>query len=464
MQTIIVVGHQYSCFRSVEDTLYRYGMQPARASRIQKLTPQQIGEHLRSQVEDIPAGLGVLGETAPGALWNGLALDLFLANSDVPVWGWADFQALRLLDYWRNADSKIKFVLVYDSPEAAFAMAFAGQRPRDEELKKFFQEWCTYNSALLHFYHRNPASALLVHAEAFLAEPEQSIETAIAKLGVELSLKDAMSGVASASVSSARLDRYLAKELLAECHQATTMYAELQASADFPLQSDDGPSPLSIWGEHVDLVQQKISAARSIQEMELALTSNQEQLQLAELQVARLEDAARNAPQISSKKLEKENELLLTQLHQVHEELERLYLASKKGGASLPAGPTTAKPSKKEQPGQYGAAARVKKQLSYRLGATMIAHSGSISGWLSMPFALARQVREFKSDKQAAPQKLPPISTYRDAHDAERVRQHLSYRLGAVMLSNSRSPIGWVKMPFALRQELKSFKRSKQGK
>lgn len=464
MQTIIVVGHPYSSFRSIEETLCRCGMQPSRLSRIQNLTPQQIGEHLQNQIEDIPAAGGSVGQIIPGGLWDGLALDLYLANSDLPVWGWADSKALRLLDYWKSADPKIKFVLAYNAPDSAFAMAFAGQKPRDEEKSGFFREWCAYNSALLHFYHRNSSSCLLAHAEVFLSMPEQCVETVAAKLGIELSSKDALSGATSASFSSAALYRYLAKELLGECHQATAMYAELQASADFPLFIDDAPSPLSMWEEHVDLVEQTISARQAVQEMELALNNKGEQLRLAELQLATLEDAVRNAPQISSKKLEQENELLLTQLHLVQEELERSYLASKKGGVSVPAGVSIAKPAKKEQTGHYGAAARVKKQLSYRLGATMIAHSGSISGWLTLPIALARQVREFKSDREAAPQKLPPISTYRDAHDAERVRQHLSYRLGAVMLSNSRSPIGWVKMPFALRQELKSFKRSKQGK
>jgi hypothetical protein len=111
----------------------------------------------------------------------------------------------------------------------------------------------------------------------------------------------------------------------------------------------------------------------------------------------------------------------------------------------------------------FGAADRVKAQLSYRLGATLIQHSQSLSGWLRMPFAIWSTVTQFQREQpQRQAHKLPPIHQYRDAHEAERVRRHLSYRLGTVLVQNARSPLGWGRMPFAMQREIRAF-RSGQG-
>jgi hypothetical protein len=152
------------------------------------------------------------------------------------------------------------------------------------------------------------------------------------------------------------------------------------------------------------------------------------------------------------KELEEENDLLLAQLHQVQEELERYYLENQdlKKKQTQP----KAKP--------YGAAQRIQQQLSYRLGAAMITNSRSLGGWLRMPFALARQVRAYRADQRAkAGQKLPPIHSYADAHEADRCRQHLSYQLGQTLLKHGKTPWGWLWLPFALAGTAKAFKKAR---
>lgn len=164
-----------------------------------------------------------------------------------------------------------------------------------------------------------------------------------------------------------------------------------------------------------------------------------------------LEQASAKA---DSAELQEENELLLTQLHKVQEELERYYLENRQLKASSSAAKSKA---------YYGAADRVKQQLSYRLGATMIAQSRSLGGWLSMPFALRAEAKRFKQDLAVRQdKKLPPIAQYRDAHEAERVKRHLSYRLGARMIANSKTLGGWISMPWALLGEAKAFRKERQ--
>src|SRR5262252_5229884 len=57
----------------------------------------------------------------PGRLWTQLASDIFAANIDSPVWGWADCRSLWLLDYWLKFDPRVYFVLVTAPPHQALA-------------------------------------------------------------------------------------------------------------------------------------------------------------------------------------------------------------------------------------------------------------------------------------------------------------------------------------------------------
>lgn len=107
------------------------------------------------------------------------------------------------------------------------------------------------------------------------------------------------------------------------------------------------------------------------------------------------------------------------------------------------------------------AADRVRRHLSFRLGATMLAHSKSITGWLTMVPALVWQVVKYRQELKHL-QNLPPLSSYPDAHEAERVKQFLSYRLGSTLLRQASSPLGWLTLPWALKREIAGFEESKK--
>ncbi len=150
-----------------------------------------------------------------------------------------------------------------------------------------------------------------------------------------------------------------------------------------------------------------------------------------------------------------EAKLLLSQLHLVQQELERYHLENQRLRQKI---------APPKPPGPYGAADRIKRQLSYRLGATMIHRSRTLGGWLGMPWALRAETKAFRSEvAERSSQKLPPIHAYRDAGEAERVKKHLSYRLGSTLLQHGRSPASWFALPFALRRELRDFRLQRRG-
>ena len=599
MNKILIVGHPLSGYQEVEGLLRACGMAPALPSRRDGFLPEQISATL-AKAHNAPAlqrlgeGQAELRQLTPGPVWHGMALDLMLGNIDQPLWGWADPQAIHWLNYWRDLDPDLHFILVYDRPHSLLTRSQANPATPDtpDALAQQARQWAAYNAALLHFFHRNPERCLLVHSEqakrsasAYLNQVRARIDAPWAeRIGLDGQPASALPAPAEAGdlarlanasgeapdAPDAPLALLVADTLLRDQPDSRQLYEELQAAANLPLALDDEPGrdtalALQAWAalnaqrqrqreqenllqqleagqaqaealaaEHWRLLQAEqhlraqdsqahgaavadLSAARQQveqqqrelqQDNELLLTqlhqvqeelerhylnSQQqatqlqalsEQQQQAEQQAAQLKErlaaaekrAAEAAKQTQAKaqelktalgelselkarpavdpQLSEENELLLTQLHQVQEELERYYLENQRLKAQVA-------PPKPEKPAVYGAADRVRQQLSYRIGARMIQNSRSLGGWIAMPWAVLGEVRRFKQDQaKREPLKLPPIHTYRDAHEAERVKQHLSYRLGQAYLANAKSPIGWLRMPFALRRAAKAFRQS----
>ena len=195
--------------------------------------------------------------------------------------------------------------------------------------------------------------------------------------------------------------------------------------------------------EQANLIQSKEAEAKA-KEQALAQvqTLQQEKAALAQAKIA-----------ADANKLQQENKLLLNQLNVVQEELERYHFENQSLKQS------NKKPVK---PNLYGAAERVKRQLTYRLGAQVLAHSKTLWGILLLFPALLIEFFAFKRDMKARTgEKLPPISQYADAHDAERVRQHLSYRLGQVVLLATEKPYKLPLLPFSLMSEAKVWRHER---
>ena len=613
MKKIIVVGHPQSGYENVEELLLECGMAEAKPSRREGLTPAQISETLVKVHGAVPVQhvsvVDQLTQIEVAPVWQGLALDLMLANMEQPLWGWADAQAVYLLDYWKSQDPRTVFVLVFDEPQSVFtrqAMEHADASSQEQEAR--INGWLAYNSALLHFHLRNPERSLLVHAEQVKTSAQSYLQQVSLHVDTQLSLpieesqllvdhesQDLGNGAIQVSVGTAgkhkqafdgnALAQWLAQQLLEEYPQAMELYEQLQAAASLPQRSQmqtgrqliassvQASRKHQAWssfvaqqvtmqahaqrllqlgkelGEQAEQVQRRewqidqlneagVKAQQRAQEQELLLASKvtevqatgeenqlllkqlhkvqeelerhylqaiqkekalaelnkvkadlkaaqekttalqaverekqtlQEQLLKVQLELKAVKDKAlqlqRSEDQLKKQmhtqsssaaagELKKENELLLTQLHKVQEELERHYLENCKLKAEL-----------KPQPrALFGAADRVKQQLSYRLGATMIRQSRSIGGWLSMPFALSAEAKRFKQDQVASKdQKLPPIAQYRDAHEAELIKQHLSYRLGARLLANTKTLGGRISLPWNLYTEVKTFRKERQS-
>jgi len=578
MTQIIIVGHPQSGLANIEHLLGTAGMAAAQPSRRDRLSAQAINATLIKAHGAVPVehlqNAAPLQQIDVAPVWQGMVLDLMLGNLEHPLWGWADPQAVYLLDYWKDLDPKVVFALAYDAPTTVLTrLSLTEACASEQELQRRLDAWVAYNSALLNFHLRNPTRSVLVHTRQVQMLATRTLQYLSERLAapLELSTLEASPGALAttadtdpADTAAALLDdaqvEVLASLLMQANPQAQTRYAELQAASTLAVSapqhallslangdnSDAAQLRYRAWqacvaqqqriqqlNQHVldaaaqsarlqksvDDAQKRLGSVRhtaqtqlqerdqqlaaaqqqaghAAQENELLLnqlqqvqqelarqqqTSQQkiqqytQQLADAQEKLKQQEQTAKKAQQALTQQeqktrqaqqsqqhastqitaLQQENALLLDQLHTVQEELERYYLENQ----------TLKLNQKPKADTYYGAAARVKNELPYRLGARMIQHTRSLGGWLTLPFALRAEAKRYRQSGAAQEyEKLPPITEYSDAHDAERVQQHLSYRLGACLLANTQTLGGWLSLPFALRAESKAFQQACRSK
>ncbi|MCV3396311.1 hypothetical protein [Campylobacter sp. RKI_CA19_01116] len=108
----------------------------------------------------------------------------------------------------------------------------------------------------------------------------------------------------------------------------------------------------------------------------------------------------------------------------------------------------------------YGASLRIKERLSYKLGEAIMKNSKSYLGYFKIPFELRKVKKEhFKNQKDQ--KNLPPLKAYADYKHAQIAKTHLPYLLGNALLQASRTPfkIGYLSLPFKLKKIAKNYKK-----
>jgi hypothetical protein len=388
MNKIIVVGHPQSGFEDVEELLLDCGMAEAKPSRREGFIAAQISETLVKVHGAVPVQhvciADQLAQIEVAPVWQGLALDLMLANMEQPLWGWADAQAVYLLDYWKSQDPQTVFVLVFDEPQSVFtrqALEHADASPQEQEAR--INGWIAYNSALLHFHLRHPERSLLVHAaqvqtsahsylqqvslhvNAQLRLPSEELQSEVKCHDQDLSHGAILLGTDTAGEQKQAMDgnalaQWLAQQLLEEYPQATELYEQLQAAASLPQrsQAQAGRELLAssaqahrryqAWSTFVAQqvamqahAQRMLLLAKELDEQSLQVQQRERQIeQLNQTGAKALQRAQEQERLLAAKATElqstgQENQLLLKQLHKVQEELESRYLQARQQEKAL---------------------------------------------------------------------------------------------------------------------------------
>lgn len=558
MSKIIVVGHKSIDLTPLNIILGKVGVAQA---NFKDKKPEEIDTIINTVLESSTVSNGKLPE-----IWNGLALDLLLANIDQPIWGWSNPEALSVLDFWKNIDPNFSFLFSYDNPSLIL------RNTSDENsIEEKIHEWVNYYQSTLDFYLNNRERSILLNQQRFNNDINSAVNLleqnmkGLSYHQVEESLNNGLLLEMDRSypTQDKRFDQepkelvseYILRDVILQFPEAIDLYEKLQSVADLPLDEKEiiARSPAVIWHSYNKVQKESEEAYESLKSQLISIQKELgdenhtllDQMHWAQEEVERLfnrnvslkaelenskeevkslneaqkEDASKidwlrqekdkytkkfnssigliselevqivnltkkcalnikasekmkqtlaekeketlKKQHIEQEKYEQlyvrknilikklqddlalEKETSLERIHKVQESFEHYYTSTIKVKGSKP----------------LGAAQRVKDQLGYRVGETLIKKGKSVTGVVFMPFYLMGTYSSYRKmlKKRKKEKKLPPIKSYQDYNDTKKIRSHLSYTLGNYFVSNIKKPWKWVVMPFGMYKVVRDF-------
>jgi hypothetical protein len=230
----------------------------------------------------------------PSRIWQQLAIDLMVANMDSANWGWAHPGAVQYLEFWAQLDSDIRFVLVCEDRQSLVCrLVEQGETPAN--IHTHVALWAQNHQEMLRFHLRNPNRSLLVWDAEVQSEPSKLIQRI--KRDWQIPLNAALADAQALQHPTALL-QYIALSILSGHPQTEHIGYELQSLI--------GPSHWPAASKQIETAD-LIEIYGHLQER----TELQGQLQRA---------------LTKNKDLQEESDLLLAQLHQVQEKLEKYFL------------------------------------------------------------------------------------------------------------------------------------------
>lgn len=507
MHKILILGHPSSNYQDVAELLHAYGMNKAKPSRRDGFSPVEISEII-CQAHGISENSGTnvepnFNQLDVGNIWHGMALDLMLGNLDSKIWGWADAKSIYLLNYWRDLDPEITFVLVYSNPEDVLLHNEQAENISADGLEGNIQHWIAYNETLLHFYNRNKDRCFLVHSQQVgessnrylleigakvnapwlnkISDNQLEISSYIEEADVEETdyiefieskSQSALSHEVEQAVQSntvmdvstelaheiapykldakeKSLPSFLSRLIIQQHPKLIQMYEDLQSFANFPLktgaagyqQQNFNQSAFNAWLEmtsYLNQLKQSEEAAQTVAQKNAELIS----------ELIKLEEIP---------KLEQENAQVLTQLHQVQEQLEQFYLDNKTLKENEVGYESKLKELNEAQIQLQTLQPELKKLET--LPELEQENSMLLSQLHHVQEELERYYLENQTYKQAATNpSLHNANSLVHEYTAEQIKRQLPYRLGGEMIKRSKTVFGLFFMPLALLRVTRACK------
>ena len=324
MKIVVCAGSPGSHTNQVIESLYAAGLEHANESADGQ-SPQSWFETVVEAYE-LRGAESLAEQFVPGKLWERRALEILEANIQRGAWGFAASNAVGFLEYWRDLDPSIVFILTYASPELEVAGWALNLDLGSRDIGAMLDLWRAQNTLILRFYNRNRDRSILINAERALADVPRLIELCNAELGLRLTRSDTE---VPRGGSLSPLALTLASFTTRERNDLHDLYQELQVTASLPdgeskVQSDD-----EAWVEYRALVATQRDLVTKLEELERnnqASEASQLALPAGEVSdLSRLSRSELESLETAYQDLQSENDILLTQLLQVQEELESFY-------------------------------------------------------------------------------------------------------------------------------------------
>ena len=334
MTVLVTCGYQKTWCDFAQTRLRQMGIDDPTLSQRSGFSPHELTDKMCSIHKLEVEGADSVEQVTPGKAWQITAADLFVANADQEIWGWADNRNIFFLDFWRDFDPMCKFVLVYGSPAESIACNLGEQTALPEDINAALDGWISYHEQLLRFYQEYPDQCLLVHIDLFGKTAKGVTKKLVDRFDVPARRVNSFQDMPQTAVLQLIADR-----LLGGREQDHELMAELESSADLPGLPHAASNKVSLQA-HQEFIE---SRQVLFSERKLETSRLQEKLDRVSSQIAM---QSKNS---SEKNLE--SDLLQKQLHQAQSELElyfgkyqklRAEARAKPGEAQKPAQPVPA--------------------------------------------------------------------------------------------------------------------------
>lgn len=449
MSIIVQTGHETSKSKQLMEKLYERGLSRPADSYTHKMTPQNVSEMLYKVLAREEMSLG------NEKIADNVMTDFLLANLDSENWGWESSNNIYALDHWLKLEESVGFILVFDHPKTIFESSSINTLTV-ESLNQRIEDWVKYNESLLEFYEKNQDKSILIEGDSALSNIA-GLKEQVKRIASTLELKSSWQ-VASINTAITKkqpansgyniLIGSIAEEVLTNYPEVITLFNKLLSKAS--IKGSDSIFKTKRIG--VDKLVASLNTIGLEQERVLSIEKQ------AQLKYENLERALREQQSESKKDSDnavlQSNQVIVEHLLQTQEELEKLYQErnNKKEQQSNSKKPEIAKK-------RYGAAEAIKADLPYKLGNVLVS-AKKPNQIVKLPITLIKEYKAFEkeSGNLYSPLKL---DGYADIREAEKVKKHLSYQLGKIMIDSKESPKKLIKLPLNMGKIIIGFKKNK---
>lgn len=463
MSIIIQTGHRSSNSKLLMQKLYNRGLSEPLHSYTHQLTSQQIADTIFKVISRNSTAV------TNNKLIDNVMTDFLLSNLDFENWGWESEKNLMALEYWQETASDVIFILVFDHPSNLLNQ-ISSQAMTVDLLNQIMSDWVSYHQNMLDFLENNQNKALLIEGKCAIDNISKLSEK-LKTIANTLQLKSSWqvsNQIEDNSKHSLDHQSNIVKDHVFE--EVLSQYPEVIRLFNALLDKAAIKDSNSIYKLKKTNINSLVSLLNHLQESDLAekyheqqvdnsflketldeVNKDKKEIEKKYIEIKNILDRRTSEKKIDTNKctneLEVTNQLLMEQLQLAQEKIEEYYLNLGNTKESIVSNSNKIYPK--------GAAEALKKELPYILGSTIITHSKSVKGIVKLPASLLHEHKNFKSNKS-----IPSsIEMYADSVEAEKVKRHLSYKIGKVFVESFDSPINFIILPFKMIKEVKDFKK-----
>lgn len=506
MSIIIQAGHKTSKSKEVMEKLYERGLSKPSDSYTHKMTTEQVSETLYK----VLARENML--SANEKMADNVMTDFLLANLDAENWGWESDKNLASLEYWQQIEPDVGFVLVFDHPKNILK-EFTNETLTADTIDQVMSEWVDYHQKMLEILEVHEDKAILIEgicAADNISKLGEQVKPIASGLNLKKHwqvFKDATDSVPdndtdTVNQSNAAID-HINNEILKKYTEVIKLFNTLLNKAAIkssePIYRTKQADLTELVTVLNDLYDKRENSQHSVEKELLVeqLHDVQKQLesQLSAHEVykqqktkdhilleKKLEDAvlaqevARKRNVENEKKVvqykselkkSREKNEVINKVDQVADKEKNLInkIANENKDfldfSNEVCKKRTKSLSLNDNRKKFGAGVRVKNSKEYITGKSIIDICNNPKNIFNIHIIYKENKRKIAEEENKL-KSLPDLSSYEDYHEVEKLKDHLSYKIGKEIFTDRKYK--FIKLPVLLLKHTVDHKKNTRSK